>query len=333
MNRLLHRIQPHRWEDAQGFLKRVSTANHLRGTKELLNLIAGNKTSISLSDCPRVATYCLNSVPEIAQLSGIDVSRISGQSICQINGELITKSTFVASRSPKVCPECLYESPYLRGSWLLTFYTACPFHQKTLVNRCSQCKKLLKWDRRLAEYCSCGFDLRLFKSTTSDPESTLIALLIERRQNQSISINTKILGTSEIQNMATLSIDGLCKTIWFLGHCITNLGSFGAGQGRKVFDIEGAQLVIYSALKLLRSWPNELGQKLDLLAIRQPLKNTDSLINRLFGPVQHYLRHEIDTAELFYLRTAYEQHIRRIWSRWDAPNRPTTSKQMELDFQ
>jgi hypothetical protein len=169
---------------------------------------------------------------------------------------------------------------------------------------------------------------------TADPTAIFVSQLIEHRNNQSIPIGANILAMNEAEKLAELSLDGLCKTIWFFGHCITDLGKFGAGHGRKIYSIGDAQLAIRSTLQLLQFWPVRFGEKLEQLAMRQPSSNTDSLINRLLGPIHHYFQNEIDTAELTFLRTTYEQHIQRIWKKWDSPQRVTAaSKQMELDIE
>ena len=90
--------------------------------------------------------------------------------------------------------------------------------------------------------------------------------------------------------------------------------------------------MINQAIKLLHQWPHNLGNRLSKLSMRQPSKSSASLIERLFGPAQSYLQSEITTDELFYVRTAYEQHIRKVCRQFDIRNQSTLStRQMELD--
>jgi hypothetical protein len=49
------------------------------------------------------------------------------------------------------------------------------------------------------------------------------------------------------------------------------------------------------------------------IASRQPSQSSASLIDRLMGPLQHYLYEVIEEEELAFLRTAYEQHVQAIW--------------------
>ena len=314
-------------------MKRVALANFLKSGPELLASITGSQTRIHKEDIPRVAHYCLNSVAELAQLSGLELFKSGLSGIWQINGEQISKSTFIASRYPKICPICLHEAPYIRGSWSLTLYVCCPIHQKLLVDKCQECNKRLKWNRRMVEYCNCGADLRKFDATKASPESLFLAQLIDHRHDQDIKLNIPILTNREIERLASLSLDGLCKTIWFLGYYIANLGTHRSGQGRKIYTIDESEWVIHQALNLLCDWPNSLGNQLWTLSKRKPSASTDSLINRLFGPAQHYLNTEITDKELLYMRSAYEQHIRKIWLQFDKRTLPALSKtQLELDL-
>lgn len=333
MTRLLHRVKPYKSEDVKGFFKRVALVNFLKSGPELLRSITGNQTRIYKEDIPRLAHYCLNSVAELAQLSGLEVFKSGLSGMWQINGERISKSTFIASRYPKICPMCLQEAPYLRGSWLLTLYVCCPIHKTLLVDKCQQCNRHLKSNRTMVEYCNCGTDLRNLKAPRASPASLFLAQLIDHRQDQDMKLSITILANREIERLASLSLDGLCKTIWFLGHYIANLGAHRAGQGRKIYTIDESELVIHQALNLLHDWPNSFGNQLTILSKRKPSASTDSLINRLFGPAQHYLNTEINDKELLYVRSAYEQHIRKIWLQFDKRTLPAISKtQLELDL-
>jgi len=333
MNRLLHSVKPFYREDVYGFLKRVARNNLLKGEQELLFEISQeNSTTVRAIVIPHLAHYCLNSVEELAQLSGIELSRSAGDRIWQINGEQITKSVFIATRNPKVCPQCLQTEAYIHGSWSLSLYISCSYHLCNLLTHCHECRKPLKWTRKDIEFCNCGADLRRSPITNGSPNSILLAQLIDHRYDERIQLSSRSLPNREIERLATLSLDGLCKTFWFLGHCVARLGNFGSGHGKKIPSHEEASQMIDKAISLMQSWPNQLGNHLNTLSNRKPSDSTDSLINRLFGPAQYYLKNEIDTEELFYIRTAYEQHIRQIWKKFDSTVQPINSaKQLPLD--
>jgi hypothetical protein len=294
--------------------------------------ISKDKNMICVNNAPDIANYCLNSVEEIAQLSGIEISRYAGQRVWKINGELVTKSSFISSRGSKICPECLTDAAYLRGSWMLSFYTSCAIHQNKLINECPICVKQLKSTRRNITHCDCGADLREVKTTPAPSSSLLISQIIDQKINNFIHIKIDLAPFQEIEKLANLSLDGLCKTLWFLGHCVSNLGNYGSGQGKKILSIDEADHIIYAAIQLLQSWPNKLGKTLEGLSERPPKNQWNSLINSLFGPAQYYLQTEITSDELFYVRTAYEQHIRRIWNRISQMKGYKLSpQQLELD--
>ncbi len=145
-------------------------------------------------------------------------------------------------------------------------------------------------------------------------------------------IHSALLNYKQIEQLSKLSLDGLCKTIWFLGHCIGNLGKYGSGHGSKILSLYEANTVIAQAINLLQAWPNRLGERLEELSLRQPSNSTDSLINKLFGPAQYYLYEALQSEELNFISTAYEQFIARIWKGCYPEHIPSEDK-AQLEFE
>lgn len=75
---------------------------------------------------------------------------------------------------PKICPECLLESPYCRRIWELSLVTTCPKHKCLLIDECPSCGKRITWIRKSVCICSCNFDWReSLPISISDLEITL----------------------------------------------------------------------------------------------------------------------------------------------------------------
>ena len=91
--------------------------------------------------------------------------------------------------------------------------------------------------------------------------------------------------------------------------------------------------IIGKAFELLQRWPVGLGERLVALAARKPSATSASLLERLFGPMQHFLREELQSAELAFLRATYEQHIQMMWRIFGQNHRLRSSgQQLGFDF-
>lgn len=314
-HRLLQRVEPYEHEDAFSFLSRVAAANHLKDAYQIIGHCTGSSTgAMKYKDISKLAYFCLNTTSEICQLSGIELARLEGNRIWQVGSEQISKAAFLCSRTVRICPQCLADQAYIRGHWSLTLYTVCAAHKTKMIDECPACLKKIKWDRPSVLHCLCGTDLSLASPEKAGPQELLFSQLINQRgvaHNQ--PIHSALLDYKQIEQLSKLSLDGLCKVVWFLGHCIGSLGLYGSGHGSKVLSLYEANTVIAQALDLLQAWPNKLGARLEELSLRQSSNSTDSLINKLFGPAQYYLHESLQGEELHFIRTAYEQFITHIW--------------------
>jgi hypothetical protein len=61
---------------------------------------------------------------------------------------------------PKICSDCLSESPYCHRVWEFSAVTACPIHRRLLIDECPKCKKRISWSRKKVTVCPCKFDWR-----------------------------------------------------------------------------------------------------------------------------------------------------------------------------
>lgn len=313
--RLFQRVDPYEHEDAFGFLSRVATANHLKDAYQIFGHCTGNSAgTMKYKDISKLAYFCLNTTGEISQLSGIELARAEGNRIWQVGGEQISKAAFLCSRYARICSQCLADQAYIHGHWSLTLYTVCAVHKTKMIDECPSCLKKIKWDRHSVLHCLCGADLSQASSEKAGPHELLLSQLINQRgEADNQPIHSALLDYKQIEQLSKLSLDGLCKAIWFLGYCIGNLGKYGSGHGSKILSLYEANTVIAQALDLLQAWPNRLGARLEELSLRAPSNSTDSLINKLFGPAQYYLHESLQSEELHFIRTAYEQFIARIW--------------------
>ena len=332
-HRLLQRVSPFEHEDAFGFLGRVATANYLKDAYQIIGHCTGNSArTIKYKDISKLAYFCLNTTSEIAQLSGVELARLEGNRVWQVSGEQISKAAFFCSRTARVCPQCLADQAYIRGHWSLTLYTVCAPHKTKMIDECPACLKKIKWDRPSVLHCLCGADLSLATTEKVGIHELLLSQLIARKAGVHHSpTRNALLSPQQMGQLSELSLDSLCKAVWFLGHCIGNLGKYGSGHGSKILSLPESNVVISQAIELLQAWPNKLGARLEELSLRQPSNSTDSLINKLFGPAQYYLQDALQSEELHFIRTAYEQYIDSIW-KGRYPQHICNQDKIQLEF-
>lgn len=312
--RVIHRVEPYPHEDVIGFLMRVATRNHAAGPGELLARVTGSPTAaVDIDDVQGLAQYCRLTASEAANLSGI-VRRGAGQAIAwRIAGEWITKSAFVTPHRAKICPRCLAEHGYISGAWELTFYTVCAEHGLQLVTRCPSCKRALKWERRHVDRCGCGCDLTQAESNPVDGSPAWLAWLIARRTEMLSSVLLGPADAASVDCLLNLSLDGLLKVVWFLGHCIGDLDRCHVAHGHAQPDIDDAQRIVDRAFALLRDWPRCLAAELVELSRRTASNTSASLLDRVLGPAQYYLREEMQAPEVAPFASAYEHIVSDIW--------------------
>jgi hypothetical protein len=314
--RVIHRVAPYPHEDVTGYLMRVAARNRAAGPGELLSLLVGSPTgAVRTDDLARLAHYCRARIPEAAGLSGV-VRRGGGQSPAwQIAGVWVTKAAFVAPHRSRVCPACLREAPYLRGIWSLTLYGACSTHGCRLVTHCPGCRRVLKWNRRYATRCGCGYDLTGGPTIPGDDRLLQLAALIDACGGDGMQTAPNTLPRAVGERLGVLSLDGLLKVVWFLGRCIGDAANCRTSHGHAHPDIDSARRIAARAFALLEEWPHRLVEEIEQLAQRTPADTSAALLDRLFGPAQYYAREELVTDELAPWRHAYEQIVVAIWRR------------------
>lgn len=332
---LARRVPPKVNESLVGYLMRAAEANHLRSRESILQSFIGTATRPpGKHEIERLAEFTRCSVREIAQLFGFQERREDNSSCWRIGPEWITKRSFVSSRSLACCPECLKNDPYLPGTWELTFYRTCALHRTSLVHQCHACGKPLRWTRRGVCLCSCGFDLRGAQSPPGSESSWMLAQVIEHRLYPDFELAVpSSIPVHMVERLAGLTLDGLFKTIWFLGHCVAEFDECAVGHGRTQLRGENADRVIENAFALLMEWPQSLAERLTVIAARPNGNKKASFYRNVLGPVATYMDEEISGGELTFLRSTYESHIRTIWRELGRkPLQRFDERQLELDL-
>ena len=332
---LAHRVPPRVNESLVGYLMRAAEANSMRSRESVLQAFIGTATRPpGTQEIEKLAEFTRCSISEIAQLFGFETRREHNSPCWRIGPEWITKRNFVSSRTLACCPECLKVDPYLPGTWELVFYRTCAIHRMDLVYKCLACGKPLRWTRRGVCHCQCGFDLRNTRSQLGSDASWTLAQLIERRLYPGAMLTVpSSIPVPMVERLAGLTLDGLFKTVWFLGHCVAESDACAVGHGRIQLKGGHAEQVVENAFALLRDWPKSLVDRLAIVAARPNGNKKASFYRSVLGPIATYMDEEITGEELAFLRNAYEYHIRRIWRELGRkPIQRFDKRQLELDL-
>ena len=335
-HRLIFRVEPRLYEDVFGYLTRVATANHLGGLHVILAEVLKVKTqsAITYSDLFSLSQYCRLHPNEITHLSGISRRFPENVRAWQVCGHWITKECFVATRQAKGCPLCLRDDAYVRGEWLLGFYTVCALNEVDMLNTCQKCRRKIDWNRRDIRYCSCGFDFSESKLQPGSPHGLLLSQIIAQKTDHPYTAITQSgLSSSQYEHLAALSLDGLCKTIWFFGHCLGELGQYGTGHGKLKPQAKDADAIIWKAIDIVQGWPLRLGDYIYSSKQRELSPSRSTLLEKLLGPVQNFFQEELQDSEFAFVRAAYEQHLKVLRKGLGRIHQPRIEEpQLEFDF-
>lgn len=313
--RVVFRVEPEDSEDIFGYLMRVAEVNSFVGLGGVLKaVLGGNITSITPADIPALSYFCRLYPEEMVHFSGISSRGAAGSRSWQVHRQWVTKEPFLASRKAKICTRCLRESLYIRGMWDLSFYTACTRHRALLIDRCPSCRRRLKWNRRSVGYCQCGCDLAIASCGEPSEPSLVVSCLIEHQCG--CAVDEKIhnaISPSVFSELSDLSLDGLCKILWFVGHCLCEIGQCGPAHGRYKPVISDAGGILWKAFSVFEQWPIRMGEILEHVFSSRAFDDNPifSPISCL-GPLEGYLRDELQDDQFLFVTVPYERYLDSI---------------------
>lgn len=315
---------------------RAAQVNHYRTHQEILQYALDSSPTnpqVEISQTPRLAAYTRNSVSEIAQLSGIYRLMPKQGKVWQINGEWLERAAFLQLSHSPICPKCLQETPYLRGECHLAFYTACWLHECQLISRCPQCHRQLTSNRRLPERCVCHFDLRKSRIEGAKAEELLVAKLIANRYHGPLILGSDSLPTAQIENLARLTLEGLCHSLWFLGHHLPGNFQMNLGTALRKLNREEIIKMTQGVCWLLSDWPNRLKETLAKRMRQNSAWSGSNATTRLLGPVQRYFETYIAPSDTRFITKPYETFVRQLIVELGKKHRASRIDSPQIEFQ
>lgn len=266
-------------------------------------------------DIERLANICGCSVSDAAELFGFDGLTHEGMRYWRLGNEWITKSYFISSRMPAVCPACLRTNdPWIPGTWELTLYRACAVHRVAMLTVCPACRRSLRWCRARMWRCECGFDLRQSDTSPASDVTWTLSQLIAKKLDPSVRLAIPLAVKSEmVEQLVMLSLDGMFKTIWFLGHRLGDFERCTIGHGRKKAKAGFGEEMIERTFSMLNTWPYSMAERVTDLLRKALNTHATNIYARAFKPLSLYIDENMSSPELNFLRLAYERHIRELW--------------------
>jgi hypothetical protein len=161
-----------------------------------------------------------------------------------------------------------------------------------------------------------------------------LAQLIERKLNPVFPLRLPdSIPRTIVDRLAVLTLDGLCKTMWFLGFYVAGFESLRWGHGLLRPKEAQADSIVERAFAMLADWPGALDRRIREIAQQPNARMHDGPYIRSFRPLIAYLEKELNETEFRFIHQAYELYIRKLWKEAGqryAPRR--LSNQLELDF-
>jgi len=316
---------------------RAAKANHYRTHQEILEYAldaSPTNPQVQIAQIPRLATYMRNSVAEISQLSGICQPIPKQGKVWKITGEWLGKTIFLQLNHAPICPKCLQDAPYLRGEWHLSFLTVCWQHACQLIGRCPQCRRQLTLLRNAPEHCLCGFDLRNSLAIEADVVALLVSKLFANRSHGPLVLDSACLSSEQVENLAHLSLEGLCHTLWFLGHHLQGNFLLDSCSALRKLDYREINEMVHGVFWLLADWPTRLDGALTKRIALNAKWAGDNSTMRLLGPIQRYYETHIAPGDSRFITNPYETFVRQLVRQSGRKPRPSRldSPQLELDF-
>lgn len=213
-------------ESGQGYALRMASANFLTGLGEIRRRLGKNTTTtLTSSDASFLARWFgadatrLQHALEETDLTDLD-EFVDGVNQSVYAGHLIPRQNYLNRMAPRVCPDCLQEQDICRIEWDFSFVTACPRHERLLIDRCPGCLSSISWQRPAVNICDCGTYLtEASQCVQKDP--ALVDLEVSRWISEWIGSESttgakRVNGSALMKLLSPLSLHGGMNILWAL---------------------------------------------------------------------------------------------------------------------
>jgi len=228
--------QPFPDESLYGFVLRMSGRNRLAGmTWVLAQLGRRSITRLGESD-DRMIAHLFGADPAAVNRMVARGRWVDGTHVHWIRGHEFTRPYLLRLARPQWCPLCLAEHGYARAVWDFQLATACHVHGVQLLERCPQCTRLLRWQRRSLLNCICGRSLAAVPTTLAAPAAVAVAAWIAAHLDANADPNIAISALGTVSGWSSiaqgLSVDGGMRLLYAAGLRRDGGHRVGPGEAR-----------------------------------------------------------------------------------------------------
>lgn len=175
----------------------------------------------------------------------------------------IISGFFVNVKSTRLCPECVQESGFVDAFGELKFALVCSKHRRELIDTCSSCNKMIRWQRMGLLKCKCGHDLSSDRGEIVEDKSVLniTELIIWKLSNHEHDESNLIQAGFPLTELRELSLSTLLGIIERLQPARKRKTSF-----TKYPEVSPKLNVLKQASNMLANWPTGFYEFLENLS-------------------------------------------------------------------
>lgn len=161
----------------------------------------------------------------------------------EIHGQVITRSYFVRTLRPQLCPHCISEYGYVKAAWDFSMVCYCPIHQCALIDKCPVCAKEIRWMRPSLDSCNCGASWKDGQDgkLPNDQTNAFVSDVINHKLNREYSKSLQAHNALD-PALSSLSLDTLMRVIWACGIKPSSSDHISTGISREILSTEKATL-------------------------------------------------------------------------------------------
>lgn len=317
--KLLISRKPYPNESFMGYFLRLTERNGYDSLSWIFQIVDVNYKG-ARSAC-MLAFEAPESLTGLAQLAGINLSeltqlthpRFSGNPSALLHyffGQPVFHELIRPNR-PKICPDCLSESPYCRRAWEFSAVTACPTHRRLLIDECPKCKRRISWSRKNMTVCSCKFDWR------ESPASPVVEqeLRLTRHIYQLCGLPVAEADPPKLpEPILRLSLNDFLRALFFV-----------AGQQRSISAATSRHLVaagksqnfhsiLTKAYSVFEDWPTNYFRFLDKRRVqeRRVIRTYQRMKSALYGEFGSFysgLHSVLSGSQFDFMRGAFIEYV------------------------
>lgn len=266
---------------------------------------------------------------ELCQLTYRRVSISDEVPLHYFFGQSVSQDLIRTSR-PKICPDCLSESPYCRRVWEFAAVTACPTHRRLLIDECPKCKRRISWSRKNVTVCSCKSDWR------ESPASPIVEreLSLTHHIYQLFGLSVAGANPSKLtEPLSNLSLNDLMRILFFVAGQQRGLSASTSRHLVAAGKNQNFHSILTKAYSVFENWPANYFRFLDQRRVQErkvtrTYQRMKSALYGEFGSFYSGLHNVLSGSQFDFMRGALIEYITQN-RMLNCPSHPVSHKTVE----